>query len=106
MSNVKGFGQRELIRAQKMQIPSEAIMDGTRNERARARARHLLTQIAPLPDDAEVQRLRELSMDYIREATTVESSEQITTRLDAVARDFFARALREMDHKSHRPRAR
>jgi hypothetical protein len=82
-------------------------MDGTRNERARARARHLLTQIAPLPDDAEVQRLRELSMDYIREAeriekegvTTVESSEQITSCLDAVARDFFARALREMDQK-------
>ena len=43
-------------------------MYGSRNERARARARHLLAQIAPLPDDAEVQRLRELSMDYIREA--------------------------------------
>ena len=26
-------------------------MDGSRNERARARARHLLAQIAPLPDD-------------------------------------------------------
>ena len=43
-------------------------MDGSRSERARARARHLLAQIAPLPDDADVQRLRELSIDYIREA--------------------------------------
>jgi hypothetical protein len=78
-------------------------MDGSRNERARARARHLLAQIAPLPDDAEVQRLRELSMDYVREAertekegvTTGESSEQISAALDAIAYDFFARALRE-----------
>jgi hypothetical protein len=83
-------------------MSSEAIMDGTRNERARARAQHLLAQIAPLPDDAEVQRLRELSMDYIREAertenegvTRVESSEQISAGLDAIARYFFARALR------------
>jgi len=76
-------------------------MDGSRSERARARARHLLAQIAPLPDDTEVQRLRELSMDYIREAerferkrvTTREPSEQISAALDALARDFFARAL-------------
>ena len=74
-------------------------MDGSRSERARARARHLLAQIAPLPDDAEVQRLRELSIDYIREAErheikrVTESSEQISAALDAVARDFFARAL-------------
>ena len=78
-------------------------MDGSRNERARARARHLLAQIAPLPDDAEVQRLRELSLDYIREAertekegvTTRESSVQISAGLDAIARDFFARALQK-----------
>jgi hypothetical protein len=77
-------------------------MDGSRSERARARARHLLAQIAPLPDDAEVQRLRELAMDYIREAerleikrvTRRESGEQISAVLDAMARDFFARALR------------
>jgi hypothetical protein len=62
-----------------------------------------LAQIAPLPDDAEVQRLRELSMDYIREAeriendgvTRVESSEQISAGLDAIARYFFARAVRK-----------
>jgi hypothetical protein len=81
-------------------------MDGSRSERARARARHLLAQIAPLPDDAEVQRLRGLSMDYIREAeriekegvTTPESSEQISTGLDAIAREFFARALSKRIH--------
>ena len=43
-------------------------MDSSRNERARARARDLLAQIAPLPDDVELQRLRELSVDYINEA--------------------------------------
>jgi hypothetical protein len=61
-----------------------------------------LAQIAPLPDDAEVQRLRELSMNYIREAdrlemermTTREPSEQISAVLDAIARDYFARAFR------------
>lgn len=76
-------------------------MDGSRSERARARARHLLAQIAPSPDDSEVQRLRELSMDYIREAerlemervTPREPSEQISEALDAIARDYFARAL-------------
>jgi hypothetical protein len=60
-----------------------------------------LAQIAPLPDDSEVQRLRELSLDYIREAErletksvdTREASEQISAALDAIARDFFARAL-------------
>lgn len=77
-------------------------MDGSRNERARARAQHLLAQIAPLPDDAEVQRLRESAIGYIREAermekedvTMLESSEQISAGLDAIARYFFARALR------------
>jgi hypothetical protein len=77
-------------------------MDGSRSERARARAQHLLAEIAPLPDDSELQRLRELSMDYIREAerfegkpvTTAEASEQSSAALDAIARDFFARALR------------
>ena len=75
-------------------------MDGSRNERARARARHLLAQIAPLPDDTDLQRLRALSLDYFREAeriekegvTAPESSEQISAGLDAIARDFFARA--------------
>ena len=70
---------------------------------ARARARYLLAQIAPLPDDTEVQRLRELSMNYIREAerleqkrvTTPEPSEQISAALDGIVllrHDFSARA--------------
>ena len=53
-------------------------MDSSRSERARARARHLLAQIAPLPNDTEVQRLRELSMNYIREAERLER-ERVTT---------------------------
>ena len=76
-------------------------MYGSRKERARARARYLLAQIAHLPDDTEVQRLRGLSMDYIREAerlerkrvATLEPSEEISAVLDEIARDYFARAL-------------
>jgi hypothetical protein len=74
----------------------------SRNESARARAQHLLAQIAPLPDDAELQRLRELSIEYVREAeslelkrdTAPEPAEQISAALDGIARDFFARAIR------------
>jgi hypothetical protein len=76
-------------------------MDGSRSERARARAQHLLAEIAPLPDDSELQRLRELSLSYISEAerlegkpvTMPEASERISAALDAIAHDFFARAL-------------
>jgi hypothetical protein len=76
-------------------------MDSSRSDRARARARHLLAQLAPLPDDSEMQRLRGLSMDYIREAerlekecvSTQEPSGQISAGLDAIAREFFARTL-------------
>jgi hypothetical protein len=78
-------------------------MDGSRSKRARARAVHLLARIAPLPDDTEVQRLRELSLDYIREAErregVPETGEQISAVLDTVARDFFARALRQQSKK-------
>ena len=74
----------------------------SRNESARARAQYLLAQIAPLPDDAELQRLRELSVEYVREAeslelkrdTAREPAEQISAALDVIARDFFARAVR------------
>ncbi len=72
-------------------------MDGCRSERARARAQYLLAQIAPLPDDSELQRLRELSMIYILEAerlerktvTAREATEQTSAALDAIARDFL-----------------
>ena len=78
-------------------------MDSSRSERARARALHLLAQIAPLPDDFEVQHLRELSLDYIREAERLEGAaepgEQISAVLDTIARDFFARALRDQSKK-------
>jgi len=78
-------------------------MDGSRSERARARALHLLAQIAPLPDDSEVQRLRELSLDYIREAERLERpaepGERISAVLDAIARDYFDRTLRHRSKK-------
>ena len=83
-------------------------MDSSRSERARAQ--HLLAQIAPLPDDSEVQRLRELSVNYIREAeelegkcvTAREPSEQISAALDAIARDFFARAVQAKPREPYR----
>jgi hypothetical protein len=77
-------------------------MVSMRSERARARARHLLATVYPIPDDEKFYRLRELAMDYIREAERLEtetrghaaeSDELISTALDAVARDFFSRAM-------------
>lgn len=77
-------------------------MGGTRGEHARDRARNLLATIYPVPHDVEFQRLRELAMDYIQEAErleaensgrVVESEELISAALDAVARDYFQRAL-------------
>jgi hypothetical protein len=77
-------------------------MVGMRSDRARARARDLLATVYPVPDDVEFQRLRELAVDYIREAERleavnrgreVESDELISAALDAVARDYFSRAL-------------
>jgi hypothetical protein len=77
-------------------------MVGMRSDRARARARDLLATVYPVPDDVEFQRLRELAIDYIREAERleaanrgreVESDELISAALDAVARDYFSRAL-------------
>ena len=77
-------------------------MVGMRSDRARARARDLLATIYPLPDDPELRRLRELAVDYVREAERLEaehrgraaeSDELISVALDAVARDCFARAI-------------
>ena len=77
-------------------------MPGMRSDRARARARDLLATVYPAPDDAEFRRLRELAVEYIQEAErleaetrgrVLESDEMISTALDAVARDYFARAL-------------
>ncbi|TMJ61919.1 MAG: hypothetical protein E6G82_06765 [Alphaproteobacteria bacterium] len=73
-----------------------------RSDRARERARDLLATYYPVPDDAESQRLRELSVKYIQEAERIEaenkghvaeSDELISAALDAVARDYFARTV-------------
>jgi hypothetical protein len=80
----------------------EALMASMRSDRATARARDLLATLYPLPDDVEFRRLRELAIDYIQEAERLEaenrgrvaeSDELISAALDAVARDYFARAL-------------
>ena len=77
-------------------------MAGLRSERARDRARDLLATVYPIPEDAEVRRLRQLAIDYIQEAERLEaenrgraaeSEELISAALDAVARDYFKRAL-------------
>ena len=77
-------------------------MVGLRNDRARARSRDLLATVYPAPDDAESRRLRELAADYIQEAERIEaenrghvaeSEELISAALDAVARDYFSRAI-------------
>ena len=77
-------------------------MAGPRSERARDRASDLPTTIHPIPEDAEVRRLREQAIDYVQEAErreaenrgrVAESEELISAALDAVARDYFKRAL-------------
>jgi hypothetical protein len=84
-------------------------MVGMRSDRARALAQDLLATVYPVPDDVEFHRLRELAIDYIREADRleaanrgreVESDELISAALDAVARDYFSRAvLRAVSHR-------
>jgi hypothetical protein len=77
-------------------------MAGLRSERARDRARDLLATIYRIPEDAEVRSQRQLAIDYIQEAEQLEaenrggaaeSEELISAALDAVARDYFKRAL-------------
>ena len=77
-------------------------MAGIKSERARDRARDLLATVYPAPDDVEFRRLRQLAIDYVQEAErleaekrgrAVESDELISTALDAVARDYFNRAV-------------
>ena len=77
-------------------------MAGLRSERARGRARDLLATIYPIPEDAEVRRIREQAIDNVQEAErreaenrgpVAESEELISAALDAVARDYFKRAL-------------
>jgi hypothetical protein len=77
-------------------------MAALRNERVRARARNLLATVYPIPEDAEFRGLRELATNCMREADRLEaeskgrapeSEELISAALDAVARDYFKRAL-------------
>jgi hypothetical protein len=77
--------------------------------RDRARARDLQATVYPVPDDVEFRRLRELATDYIHEAErldaankgrALESGELISAALDAIARDYFSRAvLRATSHR-------
>jgi hypothetical protein len=87
-------------------------MPGMRSDRARARARDLLATVYPAPEDAEFHRLRELAVDYIQEAErletenrgrVLESDEMISGALDAVARDYFTRALLQAVSRKHKP---
>lgn len=66
-------------------------MDGSRSDRARARAQQLLAEIAPLPHDLELQRLRELSVNYIREAERVE---EIRSAHGRIASKFLPPSMR------------
>ena len=77
-------------------------MAGIKSERARDRARDLLATVYPVPDDVEFRRLRQLAIDYVQEAQrleaakrgrAVESGELVSAALDAVARDYFQRAV-------------
>jgi hypothetical protein len=95
-------GQRPPGLSQPGNRTKEALMVGMRSDRARARARNLLATIYPVPQDVEFHRLRELAVEYIQEAERVEaenrgraaeSEELISAALDAVARDYFSRAL-------------
>jgi hypothetical protein len=102
-------GRAALFQLRKCKRFKEALMPGMRSDHARARARDLLATVYPVPDDAEFRRLRELAIDYIQEAErleaenrgrVLESDELISAALDAVARDYFTRAmLRALSHK-------
>jgi hypothetical protein len=73
-------------------------MVGMRSDRTRARARDVLATRYPVPED--IDGLRELAINYVREAERLEtqskgrpiqSDELLSSALDAIARDYFAR---------------
>jgi len=77
-------------------------MGGLRRDRARERAKDLLANYFPAPGEADSPSLRELATDYFQTAErleaearghAVESDELISAAFDAVARDFFRRAI-------------
>jgi hypothetical protein len=84
-----------------------------RNDRARARAIGLLAATYPVPDNGELHRLRELAIDYLREAERLETEskgraaeleETIATVFDAIARDYFARTQARSASRQNSPR--
>jgi hypothetical protein len=85
------------------------FMAPIRSERGREGGRDSLTTVYPVPDDFEFRRLRELAIDDAQEAERLEagncghlakSGELISAALDAVARDYFKRAvLRAMSRR-------
>jgi hypothetical protein len=97
------FGHRSLMgQTRKCGQREEVVMAGMRSDRTRARAKDLLATVYPVPDDVKFHRLRELATDYIEEAERLEAAnrgrvaepdELVSAALDAVARDYFARAL-------------
>jgi hypothetical protein len=69
-------------------------MHSSRNQRARARARLLLE--APISNDADISKLEKQAADYLFEAgRRVSPAVGITDVLDAIARDYFAHAVRK-----------
>jgi hypothetical protein len=58
-----------------------------RSEHGRESARGFPTTVHKVPDDVEFRRLRELALDDAQEG------EVISAALDAVARDYFKRAV-------------
>jgi hypothetical protein len=68
----------------------------SRNESTRARAR--LEREAPISKDADLLELQEQAAAYLREArrrSASHSDESISTVIDALARDYFRRAIRK-----------
>jgi hypothetical protein len=82
------------LQDQKQNAILEAVMHSSRKERARARARLLLE--APISNNADIAKLEKQAAEYLVEARWRASpAVGITDVLDAVARDYFAHAVRK-----------
>jgi hypothetical protein len=109
---VASLGPRRALGRRDYTPIEEALMVGMRNDRVRARARDLLATAYPVPDNTEVDRLRELANDYMQQAERLEAEsgraakpdELISAALDAVARDYFAREVSRASARRKRPR--
>ena len=68
----------------------------SRDERMRARARLQLE--TPVSNDESLLKLQEQAASYVREArrrSAQEPDQQVSTVIDAVARDYFRHVLRK-----------